>query len=77
MSSKKIDIVRESYSKVGPTSDNSSRIAMLKAVQVRTNASGTRSQLFGHFKESQVRGINGDAGQKTYFRAAFSNFTLQ
>ena len=73
--SQNINNVRKTYEKVGLTSDTSSRIARLKAVQVRTNSNNSRSQLFG-VKKDQVNGINGDSSQRTYFAAAFSNFRL-
>lgn len=72
--------IRKSYSSVGPTSDNSSRVAMLKKVQVRTafhnakTSSGDRSQLWG--LNSQKGNSTGDAGQRTYFSAVFPRFSF-
>ena len=43
--SKNIAKIRHSYSAVGPTSDNSSRVALMKKVQVRVSAN--KAKIFG------------------------------
>mgnify|MGYP001246131872 FL=1 len=73
--SSNLAIVRKTYEKVGLTSDSSSRVARMRAVQVRTRSNNARSQLFGD-KKDQVNGITGDSSQKTYFAMAFGNFRL-
>ena len=54
MSNPLINPIRTSYSVPGPTSDNSSRIAMMKKVQVKT--------AYGNKKSTQLWGLN-DAGK--------------
>jgi len=78
-----VNPIRKSYSHFSPTSDNSSRIAMLKKVQVRTayynttTSKGDRAQLWGlNDKKGNVSGSNGDAGQRTYFSAIFPRFSF-
>jgi hypothetical protein len=70
--------VRESYSTQGPTSDNSSRIALLRKVQVKTAyGDAKRAQLWGlNNKEGNVSGSAGDSGQRTYFTAVFPRFSF-
>tara|TARA_X000000368_G_C22943994_1_gene673495 strand:- start:502 stop:735 length:234 start_codon:yes stop_codon:yes gene_type:complete len=69
--------IQKSYSKVGPTSDNSSRIAIIKKVQVKTNVNGKRTQLWGlNNIKGNVSGSSGDAGQRTYFSAVFPRFSF-
>tara|TARA_B110000967_G_C18328111_1_gene290722 strand:- start:81 stop:332 length:252 start_codon:yes stop_codon:yes gene_type:complete len=83
MSLKLNNPIRKSYSHVSPTSDNSSRIAMLKKVQVRTafyntsTLNGDRAQLWGlNSKKGNVSGSGGDSGQRTYFSAIFPRFSF-
>jgi len=65
---------------VGPTADNTSRIALIKKVQVRTNyydkkANKTKySQLWGLnnlSKDGNKSGSNGDSGTRTKFVGIF------
>jgi len=77
--------VRKTYdqahkSNIGPTADNTSRIALLKKVQVRTNyydavADKTKySQLWGLNNLSEKgnkSGSNGDSGIRTKFVGIF------
>jgi len=72
--SKNIEVIRETFSKVGPTSDNSSRIARIKKVQVRV---GT-TQLFGlNQQKGNVTGSSGHAWQKTYFTGIFPRLSFK
>ena len=73
-----INPIRESYSTQGPTSDNSSRIALLRKVQVKTAyGDAKRAQLWGlNDKEGNVSGSSGDASQRTYFTAVFPRFSF-
>ena len=81
--SKNIEKVRDTYSNVGPTSDNSSRVALLKKVQVRTayynrtTSKGDRTQLWGlNNIKGNVSGSSGDSGQRIYFSAVFPRFSF-
>tara|TARA_B100000674_G_scaffold390100_1_gene333925 strand:+ start:517 stop:771 length:255 start_codon:yes stop_codon:yes gene_type:complete len=73
-----------SYGTRGPTSDSSSRIAMIKQVQRRIsqyidNESKTAT-LFGHKvgSGSQGAGTNsGDSSQRTYFNMTFSGLSVK
>jgi hypothetical protein len=78
MSKNNLKPLRESYSSQGPTSDNSSRIALLRKVQVKTaHGDNKRAQLWGlNNMEGNVSGSNGDAGQRTYFSAVFPRFSF-
>jgi len=74
---KNIHKIQKSYGHAGPTSDNSSRVALFKKVQVKTNKGGKRAQLWGlNNMKGNVSGSNGDAGQKTYFAAVFPKFSF-
>jgi hypothetical protein len=69
--------IQKSYGKVGPTSDNSSRIALMKKVQVKTIANDKRTQLWGlNNIKGNVSGSSGDAGQRIYFSAVFPRFSF-
>tara|TARA_B100000795_G_scaffold19451_1_gene12927 strand:+ start:592 stop:828 length:237 start_codon:yes stop_codon:yes gene_type:complete len=71
-----IQKIRKSYGTAGPTSDNSSRVALLKKVQVKTRA-GKRAQLWGlNNIKGNISGTGGDAGQKIYFSAVFPRFSF-
>lgn len=73
--SSNIEKIRASYSKVGPTSDNSSRISLMKKIQVRVG--GNKSQLWGlNNIEGNVSGSNGDAGTRTKFSSIFPRFSF-
>ena len=73
--SNNIEKIRASYSKVGPTSDNSSRISLMKKIQVRVG--GNKSQLWGlNNIEGNVSGSNGDAGTRTKFSSIFPRFSF-
>jgi hypothetical protein len=83
MSSNGLTPIRKSYTHFSPTSDNSSRIAMLKKVQVRTayynitTSKGARAQLWGlNNIKGNLSGSGGDAGQRTYFKAVFPRFSF-
>jgi hypothetical protein len=60
---------------VGPTADNSSRIALLKKVQTRTHYGNKKmAQLWGLndlAKEGNKSGSGGDSGTRTYFVGIF------
>jgi len=69
--------IQKSYGNVGPTSDNSSRIALMKKVQVKTIANDKRTQLWGlNNIKGNVSGSSGDAGQRIYFSAVFPRFSF-
>ena len=75
--------IQKSYGNVGPTSDNSSRIALMKKVQVkttyynRTTSKGNITQLWGlNNIKGNVSGSSGDAGQRIYFSAVFPRFSF-
>lgn len=73
--SSNIEKIRASYSRVGPTSDNSSRISLMKKIQVRVG--GNKAQLWGlNDKEGNVSGSNGDAGIRTKFSSIFPRFSF-
>ena len=73
--SKNIAKVRETYSAVGPTSDNSSRVALMKKVQVRVSAN--KAKIFGlNGNVGDVNGTTGHSGQRTYFAAIFPRFSF-
>jgi len=78
MSKPLIDPIRSSYSKPGPTSDNSSRIALMKKVQVKTAyGDKKRSQLWGLNEDGKNKsGSNGDSSTRTYFTAIFPRFSF-
>lgn len=71
---------------VGPTADNTSRIALLKKVQVRTNYYDTKE---GKTKYAQLWGLNnlsakgnksgsgGDSGTRTKFLSIFPRMNLR
>tara|TARA_B100000795_G_scaffold264804_1_gene245780 strand:- start:10072 stop:10338 length:267 start_codon:yes stop_codon:yes gene_type:complete len=77
----KLLVVRKTYEQtggnnVGPTADNSSRIALLKKVQVRTKQNGKKqiSQLWGLndlAEKGNKSGSGGDSGTRTYFVGIF------
>ncbi len=73
--SSNIEKIRASYSRVGPTSDNSSRISLMKKIQVRVG--GNKSQLWGlNNIKGNVSGSSGDAGIRTKFSAIFPRFSF-
>ena len=73
--SSNIEKIRASYSRVGPTSDNSSKISLMKKIQVRVG--GNKAQLWGlNNKEGNVSGSNGDAGIRTKFSSIFPRFSF-
>tara|TARA_B100000963_G_scaffold231156_2_gene201742 strand:+ start:13938 stop:14162 length:225 start_codon:yes stop_codon:yes gene_type:complete len=73
--SSNIEKIRASYSRVGPTSDNSSKISLMKKIQVRVG--GNKAQLWGlNNKEGNVSGSNGDAGTRTKFSSIFPRFSF-
>lgn len=73
--SSNIEKIRASYSRVGPTSDNSSRISLMKKIQVRVG--GNKSQLWGlNDIKGNVSGSSGDAGTRTKFSAIFPRFSF-
>lgn len=73
--SNNIEKVRASYAKVGPTSDNSSRISLMKKIQVRVG--GNKAQLWGlNDKEGNVSGSNGTSGDRVKFSAIFPRFSF-
>lgn len=77
MSTPLIDPIRSSYSFPGPTSDNSSRIALMKKVQVKTAfGNKQRSRLWGLNDGKNKSGSNGDSGTRTYFAAIFPRFSF-
>ena len=77
MSTPQIVPIRSSYSVPGPTSDNSSRIALMKKVQVKTAfGNKKRSQLWGLNDGKNKSGSNGDSGTRTYFTAIFPRFSF-
>jgi hypothetical protein len=77
MSTPLIDPIRSSYSVPGPTADNSSRIALMKKVQVRTAfGDKKRSQLWGLNDGKNKSGSSGDSGTRTYFTAIFPRFSF-
>jgi hypothetical protein len=65
---------------VGPTADNSSRIALLKKVQSRTAYGDKKvSQLWGlnNLEEKGNKsGTGGDSGTRTYFVGIFPRMTF-
>lgn len=78
-----VNPIRKSYSHFSPTSDNSSRVALLKKVQVRTayynktTSKGDRTQLWGlNNIKGNVSGSSGDSGQRIYFSAVFPRFSF-
>jgi hypothetical protein len=74
---KNITKIQKSYGSAGPTSDNSSRIALFKKVQTKTNNGGKRAQLWGlNNIKGNVSGSSGDAGQRTYFTAIFQRLSF-
>ena len=74
---KNIIKIQKTYGHAGPTSDNTSRIALLKKVQSRTATNGVRAQLWGlNNMKGNVSGSTGDAGQRTYFSAVFPRFSF-
>ena len=73
--SSNIEKIRDSYSKVGPTSVSSSLISRTKKIQVRVG--GNKAQLWGlNDKEGNVSGSNGDAGTRTKFSSIFPRFSF-
>ena len=73
-----IDKIRSTYSNVGPTSDNSSRISLMKKIQVRVG--GNKAQFWGlnNTKANtsrSVQGVAGDAGDKVKFSSIFPRFS--
>ena len=77
--SKNIEKVRATYSNVGPTSDNSSRIAIMKKIQVKVGSN--KAQLWGlnDLKDNEsraARGYAGDQGIRTKFAAIFPRFSV-
>tara|TARA_B100001059_G_C17834943_1_gene587374 strand:+ start:2628 stop:2864 length:237 start_codon:yes stop_codon:yes gene_type:complete len=78
MSNPLINPIRTSYSVPGPTSDNSSRIAMMKKVQVKTAyGNKKRTQLWGlNDAGKNNSGSNGDSSTRTYFTAIFPRFSF-
>jgi hypothetical protein len=69
--------IQKSYGSAGPTTDNSSRIALFKKVQTKTSKDGKRVQLWGlNNMKGNVSGSNGDAGQRIYFSAVFPRFSF-
>lgn len=82
--SKHIDRIRETYSQsggqnVGPTADNSSRISLMKKIQVRVGAN--KAQLWGlnntkADKTRSAKGIAGSAGDRVKFLAIFPRFSF-
>jgi|TARA_B110000902_G_C14195161_1_gene545624 hypothetical protein len=74
---KNIIKIQKSYGHAGPTSDNSSRVALFKKVQVKTSVNGKRAQLWGlNNIKGNVSGSGGDAGQRTYFTSVFPRFSF-
>ena len=79
-----IDPIRSSYSAQGPTADNSSRIALMKKVQVKTAyGNKKRTQLWGLNSydkngntDDNKSGSGGDSSTRTYFTAIFPRFSF-
>jgi hypothetical protein len=78
MSDPLINPIRSSYSSPGPTSDNSSRIALMKKVQVKTAyGNKKRTQLWGLNEAGENKsGSGGDSSTRTYFTAIFPRFSF-
>lgn len=77
--SKNIEKVRDTYSNVGPTSDNSSRISLMKKIQVRVGSNNAQLWGLNDLKDNKtraVRGFAGDQGTRTKFAAIFPRFTI-
>ena len=84
--------VRSSYEKsvganVGPTADNTSRIAMLKKIQTRVSYSDGSNAKFSQLwglnnvdKDGNTKGnksgVTGDSGTRTYFSGIFPRMTF-
>lgn len=79
-----IDKIRDTYSQsggqnVGPTADNSSRISLMKKIQVRVGAN--KAQLWGLNNTKadstrSVQGVAGTAGDRVKFMAIFPRFSF-
>jgi hypothetical protein len=71
-----IEKIRATYSNVGPTADNSSRISLMKKIQVRVG--GNKAQLWGlnNTKGGNTRGVAGSAGDRVKFMAIFPRFSF-
>ena len=77
MSDPLINPIRSSYSTPGPTADNSSRIALMKKVQVKTAyGNKKRTQLWGLNEGENNSGSSGDSSTRTYFTAIFPRFSF-
>ena len=76
--SKNLDVVVKTYVDQSPTAPNDSSIALMKAVQRRTNNNGKRGKLFGvNGNLKQTNGTTGNSSQRIYFRKLFSRFHLR
>ena len=79
--------IRDTYnqtgnSNIGPTADNTSRIALMKKVQVKTSyynsekGKGERSRLWGLNELANKSGSNGDSGIRTKFVGIFPRMSF-
>ena len=86
---KNIVKIRETYAQtgrnnVGPTSDNSSRIAMLKQIQVRLGYGANKTAQFWGLNtydkdgnaDGNKNGVSGDSSVRTYFRGIFPRMSF-
>lgn len=69
---------------MGPTSDNSSRIAMLKQIQVRLGYGANKTAQFWGLNtydkngdaDGNKNGVGGDSGVRTYFSGIFPRMSF-
>ncbi len=66
------------HNNVGPTSDNTSRIALLRKLQVKSTVGDKKIQLWGLNNVDKngktignKMGVSGDSGVRTYFTGVF------
>lgn len=76
MSSNKLQVIRASYGKVGPTSVSDSSIAMTKKIQNRIGPRGSKKTVLWGLKTVSRKSNRGDGAQNVKFSSIFPRMSF-